>query len=109
MTRYLLLYRAPVSATEQMASGSPEDAAAGMEAWMTWAGKAGDALVDLGQPVTTAEVVGVGGETGLPIGGYSIMEAESVDQLKDILHGHPHLDWGEGTIEILEFLPIPGA
>jgi hypothetical protein len=109
MTKYLLLYRAPVSASEQMATGSPEDAEAGMEAWMTWAAKAGDALVDLGQPVTSTGLLGVGGETGLPIGGYSIMEAQSLPQLESLLEGHPHLEWGEGTIEILEFLPLPGS
>jgi hypothetical protein len=36
MTKYLLLYRAPVSAAEQMASSTPEAAEAGMEAWMAW-------------------------------------------------------------------------
>ncbi len=43
MTKYLLLYRAPVSAAEQMASSTPEAAQAGMEAWMAWGERAGSA------------------------------------------------------------------
>ena len=51
MTKYLLLYRAPVSAAEQMASSTPEAAEAGMEAWMAWGERAGSAVVDMGSPV----------------------------------------------------------
>jgi hypothetical protein len=38
MAKFMVLYRAPVSPQEQMASASPEQAQAGMEAWMAWAG-----------------------------------------------------------------------
>ncbi len=108
MTRYMILYRAPVSAREQMAGGTPEQAQAGMEAWMQWAQKAGPAIVDMGAPL--AEV----SEAGTPvpaagniIGGYSILDAESPAALSDVLAGHPHLESG-GTIEVHEMLPTPG-
>jgi hypothetical protein len=110
MTKYLLLYHAPVSATEQMAAGSPEQAEAGMQEWMNWAGKAGDAIVDLGSPLST-----VGGVPKPPvadgdfIGGFSIMEADSINALEKLLDGHPHLMADSGSIEILEYLPIPGG
>lgn len=51
MPKFMILYRSPVTAAEQMASGSPEQAQAGMDAWMAWAGKAGAAIVDLGAPL----------------------------------------------------------
>jgi hypothetical protein len=107
MTKYMVLYRSSVSAGEQMGA-SPEDAQAGMELWMQWAGKAGDAIVDLGSPLGAAASIGTG-EAGQPIGGFSILQAESVDDLKNILDGHPHFQSpGNPTIEVLEFLPIPG-
>ena len=110
MTKYLLLYRAPVSAAEQMGNADPDQAAAGMEAWMTWAGKVGDALVDLGQPLQSVATVGADlGSGGGFIGGFSIMEADSVDTLKGLLDGHAHLMMPNAAIEILEFLPIPGS
>lgn len=108
MPKYLLLYRAPVSAADQMAAGSPEDAAAGMEAWMNWAGKAGSALVDLGSPL--GEVATVGDGNGEFIGGFSVLEAASPDAAKELLDGHPHLMMpGSPSIQVLEFLPIPGT
>ena len=104
MTKYLVLYRSGMTASEQMASSTPEQARAGMEAWTAWAGQAGDAVVDLGSPTS---VVDPGGDSGDPIGGYSIMQAESHDALAALLENHPHKAMG-GTIETLECLSMPG-
>jgi hypothetical protein len=104
MPKYLVLYRSGMTASEQMASNSPEQAQAGMDAWMSWAGQAGDAIVDLGSPTS---VVDPGGDSGDPIGGYSILQAESSQALAAVLDGHPHKEMG-GTIETLELLSMPG-
>jgi hypothetical protein len=45
--------------------------------------------------------------SGDEIGGFSILQAESADGLQAVLEGHPHTAQG-GTIEVFEFLPIPG-
>jgi hypothetical protein len=109
MTKYLLLYRSDVSAQDQMANATPEEGQAGMDAWMTWAGKAGSAIVDMGSPVAPAGSVGAGSSGGGGhIGGYSVLEAESVDELKGLLDGHPHLMMDGAAIEIHEFLALPG-
>jgi YCII-related domain len=104
MAKFLILYRAKLSAPEQMAQGGQEQAQASMEAWMAWSRSAGDAVVDLGTPLAVIES---GGDAGDPIGGFSILQAESADAVAAILEGHPHAVWG-GTIEILEFLSMPG-
>jgi hypothetical protein len=104
LTKYMVLYRSKITAGEQMAQSTPEQAQAGMDAWMAWAGEAGDAIVDLGTPLS---VVDPGGDSGDPIGGYSILQAESHEALDKVLAGHPHKMMG-GTIETLEFLPMPG-
>jgi hypothetical protein len=104
MTKYLVLYRAKMSAAEQMSQSDPGQAEAGMKAWMEWAQKAGDAVVDLGSPLG---VVDPGGDEGDPIAGYSILQAESADALAAVLRDHPHASWGD-TIETLEMLAIPG-
>jgi hypothetical protein len=61
-------------------------------------------VVDLGSPLGVVES---GGDTGDPVGGYSILEAESAEALEGLLEGHPHRTMG-GTIETLEFLTLPG-
>jgi hypothetical protein len=107
MAKYLVLYRASISAQEQMASGPSEQAQAGMELWMQWAGKAGSAITDMGAPLQSVTTVG---KAGLPsIGGFSILEADNVDALKTLLDDHPHFHSpGDTGIEVLEYLPIPG-
>ena len=108
MAKYLVLYRSKVSAAEQMEGASPEDAQAGMEAWMQWAGKVGDAMVDMGSPLQTVATVG-GSDDSAYIGGFSILEADSTEAAKALVDGHPHLmSPGDPSIEVLEFLPLPG-
>jgi len=104
MSKYLILYRAKTTAAEQMMGSTPEEAQAGMEAWMAWAQRAGEAVVDLGAPLN---LVQEGGDTGDPVGGFSMLQAESAEALSAVLEGHPHTVMG-GTIEVLEFLPMPG-
>jgi hypothetical protein len=107
MAKYLVLYRGSVSAQEQMASGPPEEASAGMELWMQWAQKAGSAIIDLGSPLQSVATVG---KAGLPsIGGFSILEADNPGALEELLDDHPHFHSpGDTGIEVLELLPIPG-
>src|SRR6476661_6612305 len=105
MTSYLVLYRSPTSPEEQMASASPEPAQAGMDAWTAWAGKAGDGIVDLGAPVTAAGSVGAKSDGGSGfLGGFSILQADSADDLGKLLDSHPHLMVEGNTIEYYEFL-----
>ena len=108
MTKYLLLYRSPVSARDQMANATPEQAQAGMDAWMTWAGKAGSAILDMGAPTMSVATLGDGSADPGDVSGYSQMEAASLDELKGLLDGHPHLMMDGATIQVCELLPMPG-
>jgi hypothetical protein len=109
VAKFMVLYRSSVPANEQMAGTTPEQAQAGMEAWMQWAGKAGDAIVDLGSPLSPAATIG-GGSDGQPIAGFSILQGDSRDAVAKLLEDHPHFHSpGEPSIQLLEFLPIPGT
>jgi hypothetical protein len=109
VAKYLVLYRSSTSPAEQVTNASPEQAQAGMEAWMQWAGKADKAIVDLGSPLASVGTVGEPG-AGQHIGGFSVLEADSKDALTNLLDGHPHFHSpGQNSIEVLEFLPIPGS
>jgi hypothetical protein len=111
MPKYLVLYNASAGANEQMASVTPEQAQAGMELWMKWAGDAGDALVDLGSPLHQVATLGKdAGARDQAVGGFSIVEADSTDAVKALLDGHPHFHTpGDVSIDVFEFLPIPGS
>jgi hypothetical protein len=111
MTKYLVLYNSPVPAQEMMASLTPEQAQAGMEAWMAWAQKVGDALADFGVPLGSNLRVAPGSvsEGSSQASGYSVLEADSLDHAAKLLEDHPHFQTPGGTIDVLEFLPMPGT
>jgi hypothetical protein len=107
MAKFMVLYLSDMSARDMMAGGTQEQAQAGMDAWMNWAAKAGDAIVDLGSPLADATHLGPPAPLSPHVTGFSILQAESADALHAVLDGHPHLEMG-GTIQILEYLPVPG-
>jgi hypothetical protein len=109
--KFLVLYQSAVSASEQLKNTTPEQAKAGMDAWMSWAGRAGNGIVDMGSPVAaTGRVDGAAQVTAgnAQIGGYSILQAESKDALMNLLNRHPHFMAPGASIEVFEFVPIPG-
>jgi hypothetical protein len=111
MPKYLVLYLSSVSARDQLANATPEEAQAGMQAWMDWAEQSGDAIVDLGAPLGESREISSGPASGdnSQITGFSILEADSGDAVTQLLAGHPHLQMpGGSSIEFFEFLPIPG-
>ena len=107
MTKYLVLYRAPTSAREQMANATPEQAKAGMDAWMAWAQRAGDSIVDFGSPLGDEAHLSGGPGSG-HVGGFSILQADSMDAVKKTLDGHPHLHMPGASIDVMEFMSMPG-
>ena len=110
MKRYLVLYRAPSTAKEQMSKATPDQHKGVMDAWLAWAKKAGPAIVELGAP--TGEPQKYTGSKGATqagdatIGGYSILQADSKGALDAVLDGHPHFSMPGSAIEVHELLPM---
>jgi hypothetical protein len=68
--------------------------------FMAWLGSAGPAVVDPGAPVAFAGQVSAGASAPVAdIVGYSVMEAESVEAVKELLTSHPFVARG-GTLQI---------
>jgi len=112
MKKYIVLYTAPIEASEQMAKVPPEEQAKGMEAWMVWAKKCCNKLVDLGSPLMNGLELMPGGKSKNStknVTGYSILQAENMDEAKALLLGHPHLGWNaDCSIEVHEPMTLPG-
>ncbi len=110
MKKFLVLYKAPTASFQQMMSATPEQQKAGMEAWMAWGKKAASAIVDMGAPlgkslrVTPTE----SSPSTNDLGGYSVLQAESKEELAKTLDGHPHFMMPGGFIDVVEIMPIPG-
>lgn len=110
MKKFLALYKAPASSFEQMMKATPEQQKAGMDAWMAWSKSAAASIVDLGAPLGKSLRVAKSGASPSTndLGGYSILQAESKEALAETLKGHPHFMTPDGTIEIVEIMPLPG-
>ena len=102
MKKFLILYQSPVSAKEQMSKASPDQAKVGMDAWMAWSNKAKKAIADFGAPLAD-----VGGKRS-NVTGFSILQANSAGEIEQLLKDHPHKLQPGATIEIHEFLEMPG-
>jgi len=111
MKNFIVLYHAPADLMKQTANTSPEEQAKGMEAWMQWAQKCGDKLVDLGAPLMNGQQLNSNGQSyssSKDVVGYSILQAENMDNAKSLLEGHPHMAWDAAcSIEVHETMPLP--
>lgn len=105
MPNFVLLYSGggmPATEAEQKAV---------LQAWTTWMGKLGDALVDGGNPFTPAAktIASNGGVSNGPVGtmatGYSIIKADSLDAAVTMAKGCPVLQGG-ARITVYETFPV---
>jgi len=108
MSKYLLLYRGPVT---QMQDFTPEQSAEQVKAWGDWMGRVGSALVDPGAPFGARAAVADDGSSrsASDQNGYSIVEAADLRAAQEFTKGHPFLAEGKGRfcIEVFELAPVP--
>ena len=84
---------------------SPEAQQQMLAAFHAWAASAGDHMLDPGAPLgptvaVTSDGVTDGAASG-PIGGYTLLRAESLDEAVGVVKGHPFLGRG-GTLQVSE-------
>lgn len=107
MSKFMVLYRAPESAREQMENATPEQRQAALEAWRAWAARVDYAIADLGTPLGHKAHIGPGAAGRDGVCGYSIIEAGSTEEVETILVGNPQLTMpGGGSIDVFEIIPV---
>jgi len=106
MKKFLVLYEAPATAMARMANASPEQMKQGMDLWMKWKSANDKSILDLGTPLGNGVHLKKGASS--PVVGYSIIQAASIDAAKKVVENHPHFHTEGGSIEVFEFLPMPG-
>lgn len=92
MKKFMLLYKGPAT---------PPDAT--HQGWPEWFQKVGTALVAIGSPMSNRAVVPSGGQI-TDLNGYSIIQAETIDDAVRLVQDHPYLAQGgnDYSIEIFE-------
>ncbi len=110
MSRYVVLYHAPVAVAERFAQATPEEAAVGVKLWQDWTEKVGSALVDPGRPFgRNVSVTSSGAAPGdSTVVGMSILEAGSMAEAVELVKDHHHLGWApDCEITVLEEMAVP--
>ena len=106
MTKYLLLYRSPLDAPRP--TPSPAEMQEAMAHWNAWKTKFDTEIVDMGDGLTkVGAVCRADGVTDGPyiegkevIGGYMIVQTETLERAQQIANEGPMLRHGGGSVEI---------
>jgi hypothetical protein len=111
MKKFIVIYHAPSDEIKEAEKPTPEQQAKAMEEWKKWAEKCGNRLLDLGAPLANGQHLSPDGKrkkSDKNVAGYSILRAESLEDVVELLKGHPHLNWRTGcSIEVHETIPMP--
>jgi len=111
MAKYMVLYNSDLSSSQIMANASPEEMKASMEEWMRWRDTARQkAEVEFGLPLEAVGHIAPDGvsDSATTVSGYSIIEADSRDDLLEVLKSHPQLKRQGASMDVLEMLSMPG-
>lgn len=109
MKKFLVLYKSPVEEFTKMMQGmTPEMRAEYKKEWGAWMENNKSVLVDMGAPVGKAKEVTATSITDIEndIGGYSVIQAETLEAAAAMLAHSPQLKLMEGSVEVMEFMPM---
>lgn len=84
---------------------TPEEGQAHRAKWMEWVAGLGDRAIVPGQPLANTEQIGPG--VDVPMMGYAVVRAASIDEAREIANSDPFLSMG-GTIQLSELVRMPG-
>ena len=102
MAKFVFAYRGGAMAE------TPEAQEAVMNAWMSWFGELGPAIIDGGNPFAASTAVQSDGSSGVAsagLTGYSIVDAADLSAAATLAKGCPVLGAG-GSVEVYEAMPM---
>lgn len=109
MKKFMVLYMMPKEAmVEMMRNMTPEMHDGHMKEWKNWMGANTASFVDMGAPLgkNTRITADASREESNEIGGYSIMQAESVEALAEVLKTSPHFGMPNMYTSVMEVKPM---
>ena len=113
MTKFLVLYRAPVSVLDEWKKTEPEKRKAAEEKmqreWKEWMGAHRKMFADPGAGAGKTKRVTAQGvaDSRNDIMLYAIVEADSHEAAAKAFEGHPHLQIPQSSIEVMGIQPLP--
>ena len=113
MHKFMVLYQAPLSATQKLEASTSAQMKNALLEWGAWKEKTerAGASFEFGMPLDAKlhlEANGTTSESKLKLSGYGVIEAESLEVAVELLKDHPHLKAQGASLELLAFVPMPG-
>ena len=92
-----------------METMTKEDQQKDMAEWGTWMKQNMSSFADAGAPVGKNTQVSASGSNQVSndVGGYSIIQAESMEDASKILESSPHLKMPGAVCDVMELMPMP--
>ncbi len=110
MKKFLVTYHASESALKQFANATPEQVSEATKPWMAWKAENDENVDNFGSRLFSGEGRSLNSnweKTASEVSGFSILQAENMDELKKKLQSHPQLHWNENNrITIYEYQPM---
>jgi hypothetical protein len=109
MKKFLVIYRMDMEAMKKMMETStPEDRQKGKQEWDAWMAANAAHFADMGGPTgKNMSVSATGAEAkSNDVGGYSVIQAESIEAATAALAGNPHFAMAGATIDLAEIMSM---
>lgn len=108
MARYMIIYSGGMGM-----GASPDEQQRIMAEWGAWYDRMGASIVDGGAPFGNAKHLRGNGIEDGPLGdtpatGYTVIEADSLDDAAAACEGHPHLNHG-GQVTVYSTIDMSGS
>jgi hypothetical protein len=110
MAKFMALYLAPAASIAELMKSTPAEMKAMTDAWNAWSKAAGKSLADMGAPLGKTKTVSSAGakDSKNEVTGFSVVEAASHEAATKLFAGHPHLKIKGATIDVMEYVSLPG-
>jgi hypothetical protein len=110
MEKFVVLYFCSMEDQMAVSQQPQEEREKGMAHWFEWQKELGDKLVDFGAPLFGSARINKNGsftESALELTGYSIIQAEDLDEAKELVKNHPHFTYGDScAVEVHEIMDM---
>ena len=109
MKKYVAVYMAPHEALDQlMKTTTPEQSKQMMDSWNAWIETHKASFIDVGSPLGKNMRVSKDGISPArnDINGYSVVQAESLEEAAKIFQDNPQLQMSGSYIDVLEWVEM---
>lgn len=110
MKKFLVLYFCSLEEQMAVSQETIEQRENGMKLWFAWKEKLGSKLVDFGTPLFGGITINQGGlskPSALELSGFSMIQAEDMDEAKSLVENHPHFTYGSSCqVEVHELMEM---